>query len=69
MPCPRTDETGFFAGRLSPERRENLVAATAVKKAGRPEDVAALVAFLATPASRHITGQVLHVNGGAYLGR
>jgi NAD(P)-dependent dehydrogenase (short-subunit alcohol dehydrogenase family) len=32
-------------------------------------DVAATVMFLASPAAGHLTGQVIHVNGGAYLGR
>jgi NAD(P)-dependent dehydrogenase (short-subunit alcohol dehydrogenase family) len=32
---------------------------------GQPEDVAAAVAFLATPAARQITGTVLSVDGGA----
>jgi 3-oxoacyl-[acyl-carrier protein] reductase len=35
---------------------------------GTPEDIAAAVRFLAGPSARYITGQVLHVNGGAYLG-
>jgi 3-oxoacyl-[acyl-carrier protein] reductase len=35
---------------------------------GAPEDVAAAVRFLAGPGARYITGQTLHVNGGAYLG-
>ncbi|MBU4530329.1 MAG: SDR family oxidoreductase [Hoeflea sp.] len=34
---------------------------------GSPEDVAEAVAFLCGPASRYITGETLHVNGGAYL--
>ncbi|MEE2058152.1 SDR family NAD(P)-dependent oxidoreductase [Rhodococcus artemisiae] len=40
--------------------------------AGRPTpvaDVAELVAYLATPASRMITGQVLQIDGAAHLGR
>jgi 3-oxoacyl-[acyl-carrier protein] reductase len=32
-----------------------------------PEEVAAAVRFLAGPGARYITGQTLHVNGGAFL--
>jgi 3-oxoacyl-[acyl-carrier protein] reductase len=34
---------------------------------GAPEDVSSLVAFLASPQSRYITGQVVGVNGGMYM--
>jgi 3-oxoacyl-[acyl-carrier protein] reductase len=34
---------------------------------GSPSDVAEMVAFLATDASRYVTGQVLGVNGGLYI--
>jgi 3-oxoacyl-[acyl-carrier protein] reductase len=64
-----TGGTEFFRGRMTDERRTRLIAATATKRAGAPQDVAALVTFLASPAAGHITGQVVHVNGGAYLGR
>lgn len=47
-------------------RRTALVSATATGRAGAPADIAITVAFLASPGARHITGQVLHVNGGAY---
>jgi NAD(P)-dependent dehydrogenase (short-subunit alcohol dehydrogenase family) len=40
-----------------------------VTRAEGAADVAALVTFLASPAAGHVTGQVLHVNVGAYLGR
>jgi 3-oxoacyl-[acyl-carrier protein] reductase len=36
------------------------------QRAGRPEDVAALAGFLASPAAGYITGQVISVNGGLF---
>ena len=35
-----------------------------MKRAGQPEEVAALVAFLASDAAAYITGQVISINGG-----
>ncbi len=35
---------------------------------GAPEEIAAMVRFLCGPKGRYITGQTIHVNGGAYLG-
>jgi 3-oxoacyl-[acyl-carrier protein] reductase len=35
---------------------------------GKPEDVAAMVRLLAGPGGRNVTGQTIHVNGGAFLG-
>lgn len=63
------EETEFFRGRLTDERRTRLVGATAIHRAGTPGDIAAVISFLASPQARHVTGQVLHVNGGAYSGR
>lgn len=61
-------DTEFFRGKLSAERQERLVENTMTKRAGKPEDVAEVVRFLASPAAGHVTGQVVHVNGGAYVG-
>lgn len=57
--------TEFFRGRLTEERRQRLIDETATKRAGTPEDIAETVLFLASPAASHITGQTIHVNGGA----
>src|SRR6266851_6036853 len=34
---------------------------------GKPQDVAAMVRYLCGPGGRYVTGQTIHVNGGAYL--
>ena len=64
-----TAGTDFFHGRLSDERRERLVAATHDGRAGTVEDIAETAFFLASEGAHHITGQVLHVNGGAFTTR
>ena len=61
--------TEFFRGRLDAAGVERRVSATRNGRAGTPADVAATIHFLASPRARHVTGQVIHVNGGAYLGR
>lgn len=58
-------DTEFFRDKLTDKRREALIAATSTRRAGTPDDVAGTVQFLASPAARHITGQVIAVNGGA----
>lgn len=62
-------DTEFFRDALTGQRRDALVAATFTGRAGRADDVAGTVRFLASPAARHITGQVLEVNGGAHPSR
>ncbi|MET7276643.1 SDR family oxidoreductase [Kribbella sp. NPDC005582] len=64
-----TAETEFFQGRLTEERRQTLLEATMTKREGVVGDIAGTIHFLASPAARHLTGQVLHVNGGALITR
>ena len=42
--------------------------ATLTGARGVPEDIAATVRFLCGPQARYITGQTIHVNGGAFFG-
>jgi 3-oxoacyl-[acyl-carrier protein] reductase len=53
---------------LPEEIKENILAAIPLGSIGKPEDVAAAVAYLATEESGYVTGQTLHVNGGMYMG-
>jgi 3-oxoacyl-[acyl-carrier protein] reductase len=61
--------TDFFRGGLTSQRRASLIARTHDGRAGEPADIAETAYFLASPGARHITGQTLHVNGGAHTTR
>ncbi|MCG6498748.1 SDR family NAD(P)-dependent oxidoreductase [Kitasatospora sp. A2-31] len=63
------ESTDFFQGGMTPQRRAALLVQTANGRAGNPADIAGTALFLASPAAAHITGQTLHVNGGALAGR
>jgi 3-oxoacyl-[acyl-carrier protein] reductase len=45
----------------------HLINSALTGKRGAPDDVAAMVRFLCGPGARYVTGQTIHVNGGAYF--
>jgi 3-oxoacyl-[acyl-carrier protein] reductase len=49
---------------LAPETREEIIRAVPLGRAGRPEEIAALVTFLCSDTAAYITGQVLSADGG-----
>lgn len=53
---------------LPEEVRQKLINAQPTRTMGQPEDVAEMVAFLASEKARFITGQVLYVDGGKSVG-
>lgn len=59
--APGVIETPMTAQIFTPEQLAQMVPA---KRAGKPEEVAALVGFLASDAAGYITGQVISINGG-----
>jgi len=54
--------------RAGPEPAHHKKLSSPVGRKGRPEEVAALVRFLCGPGARYITGQIVHANGGLYMG-
>ena len=61
--APGFIDTGMLAP-LAPAKLEEYVRAVPVQRLGRPEEVAAAVAFLASDDAAYITGQTLRVDGG-----
>lgn len=54
--------------RTSLNPAHHLTHGTITGDPGKPDDVAAMVRLLAGPGGRNVTGQTIHVNGGAFLG-
>lgn len=64
--APGWIETSFAAG-LDEETRGAIAESTPLKRWGTPEDVAGAAVFLASPAAAFLTGQTIHVGGGAVM--
>lgn len=64
--APGFIETDMTA-RLDAAARDTLAGQIPAGRLGRPEDVAAAVAFLASDEASYITGQIVGVNGGMYM--
>jgi 3-oxoacyl-[acyl-carrier protein] reductase len=65
--APGWVDTDMTAEALSGEGREKAVASIPLQRIATAEDIAGAVLFLASPLARHITGEILNVNGGSVL--
>ncbi|WP_433438379.1 SDR family oxidoreductase [Nonomuraea sp. CA-141351] len=61
-----TDMNPWMLG--NPKVQQMVATGNAIPRVGRPEDVADVVAFLASEAGRWVTGQVIDASGGCFLG-
>jgi 3-oxoacyl-[acyl-carrier protein] reductase len=52
---------------IPPEFKDSALAETVLGRFATPEDVAHLVCFLCSDSSRHITGEVIKIDGGQYI--
>ncbi|MBV9735615.1 MAG: SDR family oxidoreductase [Acidisphaera sp.] len=52
---------------LAPEQLAAMIAQVPLGRIGLPDDVAAAIAFLASPEAGYITGQLIHVSGGLVI--
>ncbi|WP_437286190.1 glucose 1-dehydrogenase [Sorangium sp. So ce406] len=64
---PGIIDTDALRAQMTDERIQGIISMTPLGRVGTPEDVADVVAFIASDDSRWITGQVLHVNGGVLM--
>jgi 3-oxoacyl-[acyl-carrier protein] reductase len=62
-------DTEFYQERMNPEFHAARSQQAPVGRGGTPAEVAALVDYLAGTEAGFVTGQLLHINGGAWLGR
>lgn len=62
-------DTEFFGDRATPEFVASRVAQSLTGQPGHPSEIAAAIRYVASPEAAYLTGQLLHINGGAALGR
>lgn len=64
---PGVIDTPFHERFTSPEQMKSLVANIPQGRPGRPEEIASVIAFLASDESSHIVGETIEVNGGIWM--
>ncbi|MFN5580918.1 SDR family NAD(P)-dependent oxidoreductase [Gemmatimonas sp.] len=65
--APGWVNTEAVARPFSGSGRDRIEASIPLRRVASPEDIAGPVLFLASPLARHVTGEILNVNGGSVL--
>lgn len=65
--CPGPTETEILKG-YTPEAQERQRNVSLLRRLGQPEEIAAAICYLASTEAAFVTGAMLDVNGGAYMG-
>jgi len=63
---PRIEQSGW--GRSSPQAHRAFLEAIPLRRAGKPDDIAGVVAMLCSEAGGYVSGATIDVNGGLYFG-
>ncbi len=63
---PRIEQAGW--GQRSPEAHRRFIESLPLKRLGKPDDIAGVVAMLCSDAGGYVSGVTLDVNGGLYFG-
>ncbi len=66
--APGPTETDIFKGLVTPEKMKEYYSIIPMKKLGQPDNIANVVAFLASKEAEYVTGAVIDVNGGCFMG-
>lgn len=64
--CPGSIETGMTSALIA-AKREAIVQSIPLGRVGTPEDVAAVIVFLATVEPNYLTGEIIDVDGGQWV--
>ena len=65
--APGWVDTEMVTGAMAAEGRDRINAGIPLGRVAQPDDIAGPIVFLCSPLARHITGEILNVNGGSVL--